>query len=182
MIAPNECCVISQCAGKRQQYSPYCGPDCARLDPFKVAAHKHDLYEIDGFFGPPWPLGIFERTSDDTEFRSQSPEIEDCMFSSAEECEKIGDCLMSQFSYKPSIFAHFPAPSRDQSRSQSSNEGLQMRGLQESQWRSTSMKESGSTPFFNNETHAPSKHKYKRPKQTKIDSFARRQSGLQLSR
>jgi len=51
-------CVIPSCYNERYLYNAYCSTQCELLDINHKYACDNNLFEVDGFYGPPWPIGF----------------------------------------------------------------------------------------------------------------------------
>ena len=57
----SEMCVIPICYNTKNVYEAYCSKNCERKDPIRYFASLRNLFELEGYFGPPWPSGFYIR-------------------------------------------------------------------------------------------------------------------------
>jgi hypothetical protein len=55
-------CVVPGCPNKRSEYNAYCSINCQSFDPQRNYAATRGLYEYEGYYGPPWPNGLYSRS------------------------------------------------------------------------------------------------------------------------
>lgn len=58
-------CVVPGCSGIRQPFQAHCSKKCRQLDEDNQFANFNDLFEVAGYFGPPWPPGLYARDNSD---------------------------------------------------------------------------------------------------------------------
>ena len=58
-------CVIPTCLNNRCLYNAYCSMQCEFVDIDHKYATRCNLFNVDGFFGPPWPIGFSQDSLDE---------------------------------------------------------------------------------------------------------------------